>query len=152
MKVIKWTTCDLLAPPDVIKKYVTKNKEPLCNANKSTWTPYFFDLDKVVKSKDLSRRTAKVSWSMRNWGCPENVINSGYIPGSDSVSFWCKGHCPDIAIKKIFSDNPSIPIQFYWFNENDEKGHYYIRQKNGRILIKYGEGQLKAKPHIKKEK
>lgn len=137
-----YVTCDLLAPPDVIKKYVTKNKEELNENNKKDWCPYYFDLNKVVKKPILKRRIANISWPLRNWGTPENVFNAGYVPGSDSVSFECKTKCPDIAIKKIFSENPKVPIRFYWFNEGDDRTHYYFQDDKGRITVKYGQGIL----------
>lgn len=145
--MIKYTLCDLIAPPEVIKKYVTKNKEPMNDSNKSEWAPYYFDLNKIIKSNQkLQKRTAKVNSNMRIWGTHENVIKSGYVPGSDSVSFWCNHQCPDIAIKKIFDDNPGVDIRFYWFDEKDDKEHYYIRDmKLGKILIKNGKGKLKAR-------
>ena len=137
-----YVTCDLLAPPEVIKKYVTKNKEELNETNKRNWCPYNFDLNKVVKQPDLKRRTARACWPLRNWGTPENVFNSGYVPGSDSVSFECKSKCPDIAIKKIFSENPKTLMRFYWFNEGDDRTHYYFQDDKGRITVKYGQGIL----------
>lgn len=142
-KAPKWTVCDLLAPAEVLKKYVTKNKEEPNERNRSDWAPYFFDFNKVEKSPKPKKRTANDMWNLRHWGTKQNAEKAGYIPGSDSVSFWSISRCPDIAIKKIFSDNPKIPIRFYWFNENDAREHYYIRMENGKIKIKNGEGALK---------
>ena len=81
---------------------------------------------------------------MRNWGTKDNASHSGYIPGSDSVSFWCKNSCPDIVIKKIFKENPGVHMRFYWFNENDPIEHHYIRKPDGKIDIKRGQGVLKS--------
>lgn len=142
-KVPRWTVCDLLAPPEVLKKYVTKNKEEPNAENMSDWTPYIFDFNKIEKSPKPTKRTANDCWNIRHWGTRQNAEKSGYIPGSDSVSFWCNSKCPDLAIKKIFAENPGVLIRFYWFNENDEKEHYYIRMKNGKTKIKNGEGVLK---------
>jgi len=146
--MIKYTLCDLIAPPEVIKKYVTKNKEPMNDSNKSEWAPYYFDLNKIIKSNPPTgkRRTVINTYFVKLWGTHENVTHSGYIPGSDSVSFWCNYQCPDIAIKKIFDDNPGVDMKFFWFDEKDDKEHYYIRDmKLGKILIKNGKGKLKKR-------
>ena len=134
--MIKWTICDLLAPPDVIKKYVRKNNEP-------GGCPYNFDLNKIDKVQEYKKRVTQEINNYKHWGTTHNVSESGYVPGSDSVSFWCRKHCPDIAIKKIFSDNPNVPIRFYWFNEGDDREHYYIRGIDGKIRVKHGEGALR---------
>lgn len=135
-KKIMYTICDLIAPPDILKQYMVKDN------NFTDGCPYNFDLNKVVKNTQ-SKRVATIAWALRNWGAQENVSHAGYNPGSDSVSFWSHSKCPDLAIKKIFLDNPKVPIKFYWFNENDERTHYYIRDEHGKMKIQYGEGALK---------
>ena len=140
----KWTLCDLLAPPEVLKKYVTKNQEPQTPENRMEWCQYVFDFNKVVKSPNKSRRIAQNNWNMANWGVKSNATHAGYVPGSDSVSFWTYSKCPDLVIKKIFKENPGVYMRFYWFNENDPIEHHYIRKPDGKMDIKRGQGVLKS--------